>query len=207
MNKQLNQEIKKQLGFLDPMKVFNQWLKKAVAFSLPDQKNSWSMTVSSSYKNKVSSRIVLLKKFEEDKLIFYSNYLSDKGREFQLNPQTAVNFYWPQLKKQVRITGRITKTSPLQSDKYWKSRDRNSQISQWLSRQSKELTSRKELLNLKKQTEKKFKNRAIPRPKHWGGYQIKIKTIEFWLDGPYRLHDRFLFKKTGKVWKAKRLFP
>ena len=201
----LSLEIKKQLGFLDPLKVLDDWLKQALKIKV--YSHSWPMVLSTANKQKVNSRVVLLKEVKKGKLIFYTNYLSYKGQEIKNNPQTAFNFYWPQLKKQIRGQGVLKKVSRQKSVLYWKTRSRDSQISQWLSQQSKPITDKKALMALKKQTENKFKNKQIPCPKHWGGYELTIQSIEFWIDGKHRLHDRFLFKKIARRWKVVRLFP
>lgn len=209
-------EIKKQLGFLDPLKILNSWLKLALKVSSVRKDNAWFMVLSSSYKNEVSSRVVLLKELnQKGEAVFYSNYLSRKGQQIAKNSKAALNFYWPELNKQVRLEGSLLKTSRQKSLQYWKSRSRQSQISQWLSKQSQKIFSKKELLDLKEKAEQRFKNKAIPCPAHWGGYRLKIKKIEFWIEGKDRLHDRFLFEKTGKKskeksradWKIQRLFP
>ena len=203
--KTLELEIKKQLGFLDPLKVLDHWLKQALKIKV--YKKSWPLLLSTADKSKANSRVVLLKELRQGKLIFYTNYLSQKGREIKSNPQCAFNFYWPELNKQIRGQGFLKKTGRRQSVLYWKTRSRGSQISQWLSQQSNSVSNKQLLEILRKQTERRFKNKAVPCPKHWGGYELIIQTIEFWIEGKYRLHDRFLFKKIGKKWKAERLFP
>ena len=203
--KSLDLEIKKQLGFLDPLKVLDHWLKQALKIKV--YKKSWPLILSTADKKKVNSRVVLLKELRGESLIFYTNYLSQKGREIKNNPYSAFNFYWPELKKQIRGQGFLKKTSRRQSILYWKTRSRGSQISQWLSQQSNSVSNKKLLESLRNQTDWRFKNKAVPCPKHWGGYELKIETIEFWIEGKHRLHDRFFFKKTGKKWKAERLFP
>ena len=201
----INSEIKKQLGFLNPLKILEQWLKQALKIKVYGK--SWPMVLSTRDKTKVNSRVVLLKELSKGNLIFYTNYLSQKGKEIKNNPHVAFNFYWPQLKKQIRGQGSLKKISRRKSVLYWKSRSRSSQISQWLSQQSKPVENKQDLKNLRKQTEERFKNKAIPCPKHWGGYELKIQRIEFWIDEKHRLHDRFLFEREGKSWKTKRLFP
>lgn len=207
----LEEEIKGQLGSLNPLDIFESWLGLALKTSSGTKDKAWFMVLSSYYKNQVSSRVVLMKELKrrggEAELIFYSNYLSLKGRQFSKNPSCALNFYWPELNKQVRIEGPILKATRQKSLQYWRSRSRASQISQWLSNQSQKASSKKELLSLKLEAELKFKNKPIPCPSHWGGYRATIKKIEFWLEGKDRLHDRFLFEKKGNFWKAQRLFP
>ena len=204
MNK-ADTEIKTKLGSRNPLVVLDQWLKKAL--KIPHLKEPWAMVLSTSYKRKVSSRIVLLKQVRQGELFFYTNYLSSKGKDMENNPLTAVNFYWPQLDRQIRIEGQVKKISRKKSILYWKTRSHTSQISQWISKQSQKAVSRKQLENLKQTAKKKFHNKEIPCPKHWGGYALRIKTIEFWIKQDHRLHDRFLFEKTARSWKKQRLFP
>jgi len=206
--KVVRKEVKGQLGSLSPLKILDNWLKLALKLSSVRKDNTWFMVLSSCYNNKVSSRVVLLKELSpRNEVIFYSNYLSDKAKQIDKNPFVALNLYWPELNKQVRIEGKLYKTSRQKSIQYWKSRSRQSQVSQWLSKQSSHLSSQKELLKLQQQTEERFKNKPIPCPAHWGGYRLKIKKIEFWLNGKNRLHDRFLFEKNKNSWDLKRLFP
>ena len=207
MKTALDLEIQQQLGFLNPLSVLDQWLKQARVYQHPSYRGSWPMVLSTAYKDKISSRVVLLKEHKKGYLIFYSNYLSEKGKQIDKNPWVAVNFYWKEMAKQIRIEGLLKKISRHQSLSYWKGRSRESQISQWVSKQSQVLESKKKLIELKKQAEKRFFNQEIPCPKPWGGYKIKIQQIEFWLEGKHRLHDRFLFKKQPHKWNAQRLFP
>ena len=200
-----NKEIEKQLGSIDPLKILHQWLNQALKIKV--YSHSWPMLLSTSDKKSVNSRVVLLKEFNKGRLIFYSNYLSQKGKEIESNPQVAFNFYWPQLKKQVRGQGKLKKTSRKKSILYWNTRDPSSQISQWISQQSQVVEDRKKLLSLKRQAEKKFEGKKIPCPKHWGGYELKIQNLEFWIEARHRLHDRFLFEKNRRSWKLKRLYP
>ena len=204
----INKEVKKELGSLDPLKILDAWLQLALKIPSVKKDNTWFMVLSTCYKNQVSSRVVLLKELSsQGELIFYSNYLSFKAEQITKNPFVALNFYWPELNKQVRVEGVLSKTSRQKSIQYWRSRSRQSQISQWLSKQSQKVASKTELLELKQKTELKFKNKTVPCPSHWGGYRLKIKKIEFWMDGKNRLHDRFLFEKKEKSWKIQRLFP
>ena len=197
-------EIKKNLGAEKPLFILKQWLHKAKSSNF---KEPWAMVLSTSSKGRVNSRVVLLKKIYRSELVFYTNYLSPKGKEIADNPFISVSFYWPQLDKQIRIQGEAKKTSRKQSILYWKTRSRESQISQWISCQSQPVQSRKKLENLKSKAEKQFQGKKIPCPKHWGGYAIDIQKIEFWINQKHRLHDRFLFEKKGDTWEKKRLFP
>lgn len=190
---------------MDPFVVLDLWLKRAL--KIPNVKEPWAMVLSTSYRGEISSRVLLLKQYYPGKLLFYTNYLSKKGRDIEEHSRASANFYWPSLGRQIRIEGRIKKTSRRQSLSYWKTRDRLSQISQWISSQSQPLSSRKKLEQLKQSAEKKFYKKEVPCPLHWGGYILFVQKIEFWRERPHRLHDRFLFKKTGRNWKKQRLFP
>ncbi len=203
MNK-LDLEIKKFLGSTDPLIILQKWLKEAQKINT---KEPWAMVLSTSHKKKTSSRVVLLKELHQGKILFYTNYFSSKGREMDKNPLVAANFYWPQLDRQIRIEGETQKTSRKKSVQYWKTRCRDSQISQWISRQSQGVSSRREMEELKKSAEQKFYDKKIPCPKHWGGYALCIKRIEFWKNRTHRLHDRFLFEKNTEGWTKQRLFP
>lgn len=198
-------EIKIKLGSLRPLLVLSRWLKEAKHSSRLQE--PWAMVLSTSFKGRVNSRVVLLKQMQRSELVFYTNYLSIKGKEISANPLAALNFYWPQMNRQIRIQGKVKKTSRQKSILYWKTRSRESQISQWLSCQSQTARSRKEMENLREKAEKQFHGQKVPCPKHWGGYALNIQKIEFWINQKHRLHDRFLFEKDGKRWKKKRLFP
>ena len=201
----LEADILSVLNSSKPLEVLKDWLDQAKKES--GLKEPWAMSLATSLKAIPSVRTVLLKKLDGEKLLFFSNYLSQKGEELERNPQAAVGFHWDSLGKQIRIQGLIKKTSRRESVDYWNQRNRNSQLSQWISRQSQPVSDRKSLENLKVLAEQKFHKIAIPCPKHWGGYLLCMKTIEFWQHRPYRLHDRFLFKKTGSRWICQRLFP
>ena len=192
------------LGSKDPIKNLKIWLKDSQKARL---KEPWAMHVSSKNHRRILSRIVLLKKIKNDKLIFFTNYNSRKAKDFEKHPQTCAVFYWDKLERQIIIQGQIKKTSRQETLKYWKTRERGSQISQWISRQSQEVLDRNTLKSLQKQAEKLFKNKPVPCPKGWGGFEISIKEIEFWQGRAHRLHDRFLFQKKSSGWKVSRLFP
>ena len=203
--KAMDLEIKKSLGSVHPFVVLDKWLKEAL--KIKGLKEPWAMVLSTSCKGKVSSRVVLLKRVYQGRLIFYTNYLSKKGRDMEDNPWAALNFYWPQLGKQIRIEGLVKKISRRKSVLYWKTRSRSSRLSQWISQQSQKVLGRKQLEDLKKSAEKTFLNKDIPCPKYWGGYALDIKKLEFWKNRDHRLHDRFLFEKQAGAWKKQRLFP
>lgn len=201
-----HKDIIKTLGSKSPWVVLKKWLKQAQ--KSPKVKEPWAMCLSTvDSQNKSSSRIVLLKKIDKDKIIFFTNYQSPKGKDLNKNSSASVVFFWPQLERQIRIAGKVKKTSRKESVAYWKTRPKQSQISQWISKQSQEVADKKTLEQLQKQALEKFKNKPCPCPTHWGGYSLTIHKIEFWKGHAYRLHDRFLFTKTNLGWKVKRLFP
>ena len=148
-------EIKTTLGSLDPLIVLKKWLKGAL--KLKTLKDPWAMVLSTAYRGKISSRVVLLKRIRREELFFYTNYLSLKGQCLRKNPRAAVNFYWSQSGQQFCIEGDVKKISRKQSLLYWKTRNRESQLSQWVSKQSQEVSSRKEMQDLKNTAKKIFK--------------------------------------------------
>lgn len=154
-----------------------------------------------------SCRIVLLKEVDERGLVFFSNYDSRKGREIAANPAVALNFFWSKVLRQVRVEGRVHVLSPAESDAYFSTRPRASQLAAWASEQSQKIESRKVLTDRLAELEKNFLGKAVPRPQGWGGYRVEAKTWEFWQAGSARLHDRFLYQKEGESWKIQRLSP
>ncbi len=205
MNK-VNADILQYLGSKSPLVILKKWLQESQ--KIPHLKEPWAMCLSTvNSKKKSRSRIVLLKKLEKNQLIFFTNYLSPKGEDLKSNPFASVVFFWPQLGKQIRISGHVKKTTRKKSIFYWKQRTRGSQLSQYISQQSESVKNRKILEQLKKSAEEKFRTKIIPCPQQWGGYQLTIQEIEFWKNREHRLHDRFLFKKNSKGWSYQRLFP
>ena len=136
-----------------------------------------------------------------------TNSNSSKGKEIESNTNIAACFYWKSIEKQVRIRGKVRKISAKDSDEYFSSRDRNSRIGAWASLQSKALKNRSELEKRFNSISKKYKNKEIPRPSHWGGFLIKPVEIEFWHNKPYRLHERALFKLKKGKWVKSFLYP
>lgn len=155
-----------------------------------------------------SSRIVLLKDFSEEGFTFFTNYHSRKSRELEENPRAALCFYWPEINQQIRIEGTISKIHPRDSDSYFNSRPRLSQVGAWASDQSQPLRSREELLSRVADLEKKYEDQPVPRPSFWGGYLLHPTRMEFWVNGEFRLHDRFLYQFDGAGrWYMRRLNP
>ena len=167
----------------------------------------WSMVLSTALGGEVFSRVVLLKKVEQGNLFFYSNYQSQKALQLSENPQAAVNFYWDQLGRQVCIRGYVQKAPRKDSENYWRSRPRASQLSQLLSQQSLPIPKGVSLKQLHQEFESKFHNQEIPCPKNWGGYQLKPYTMEFWLNGQHRLHQRWSYQRNQNHWDLTYLYP
>jgi len=190
----------------DPINQFEQWFNEALTAKLHEPNAMTLATATTS--GKPSARVVLLKGFNPAGFIFYTNYLSRKGKEITKNPQGALTFYWAELERQVRIEGTIEKLTKEASEKYFHSRPKGSQIGAVVSPQSQEIDSRDVLETKWNQLEVEFEGKDVPKPSFWGGYILNPQLVEFWQGRPSRLHDRILFKKTDKkTWKKVRLAP
>ena len=191
---------------VDPILLFKDWLSQAEKKEIRDPNAMQLATVA---KNGMPSvRTVLLKDIINGDFIFYTNYESRKSNEINETAKGAICFYWKSLNRQIRLTGSIKKVSKKVSDEYYNSRSRGSRIGAWASQQSRELESREILMNKVKLFESKY-NDDIPRPNFWGGFALKPVEFEFWQDGDFRLHDRFILKPTTvkNEWIAKRYYP
>ena len=189
----------------NPYILFNKWFDSASKKEISDPNAISLSTVNS--KGQPNVRIVLMKSFNEDGLTFFTNSNSSKGMEIESNVNIAACFYWKSIERQVRIRGKVRKISGIESDAYFSSRDRKSQIGAWASLQSQPLKNRKELEKRFNLISKKYKNMDIPRPAHWGGFIIKPVEIEFWHNKAYRLHERVLFKLNKGKWVKSFLYP
>lgn len=190
----------------DPMKQFQIWFQAAVSAQLPEPNAMILSTVSP--QGEPSSRTVLLKEADACGFVFFTNYLSRKGRDIAQNPQVSLLFYWPELERQVRILGRAEQLPASESDQYFASRPRGSQLGAWASAQSETLISREVLENKLKDLEQQWSDQEIPRPAHWGGYRVLPHELEFWQGRPNRLHDRLVYQRQqGGDWQIFRRFP
>ena len=192
---------------MDPLELFADWYEEAKQNELNDPN---AMSLATVDINGIPSvRIVLLKGFNVDGFVFYTNLQSRKANEFKNNPNVAVCFHWKSLQRQVRIEGQVSKVSDKEADEYFKSRARLSRLGAWASKQSEILESRDHLLARLKTFEEKYDGETIPRPSHWSGNRIAAKKIEFWEDGKFRLHDRFIFERQSidGPWTKARLYP
>ena len=154
-----------------------------------------------------SVRMVLVRDMDERGFVFFTNFRSRKGRDLDANPVAALCFYWPWIDEQVRVEGRVSRLAAGESDAYFASRPRGSQIGAWASRQSEPLSSREELEARWRETKERFEGQVVPRPAEWGGYRLVPDRIEFWKAGAFRLHDRMLYSRTGDTWTTVALYP
>jgi pyridoxamine 5'-phosphate oxidase len=189
----------------DPIQQFRIWIDEAIDSEVPEVNAMCLSTMGlDGYPN---GRIVLLKEVDEG-FVFFTNYASEKGREIAAIPRGSLTFFWPELERQVRITGDLTKVSSAESDAYFLSRPTASQIGAWASPQSTILGSREELSSRQKAFEEKFKVEELTRPSHWGGYRLLPFRLEFWQGRPSRLHDRISYQKNpDESWTINRLAP
>ena len=188
----------------DPFKQFSHWLREAAGRRAPLAE---TMTLATSTKSgRPSARTLLLRTFDNSGFVFYTNYSGRKGKELAENPQAALVFYWPQLGRQIRIEGRVAKVSPRESDNYFSSRPRDSQLSAWASQQSRVVPDRKFLEKQVKRFSEKYPGR-VPRPPNWGGYRLQPSIFEFWKERPGRLHDRLRYRRSKGRWIVERLAP
>jgi len=189
----------------DPLVLFDQWFGDAArsGLLLPE-----AMTLSTATsEGRPSGRLVLLKSVDPDGFVFFTNYESRKAHDLDSNPYAALTFHWPVLQRQVRVEGRVERTSDSESDTYFSTRDRGSQLGAWASEQSSELANRSGLEQQMAMRREEFTEGVIPRPPFWGGYRLSPDRIEFWQGRLSRLHDRIEFRRDGEFWSKRRLSP
>ena len=190
---------------VNPILQFEKWFKEAVDAKVNEPN---AMTVATaSPEGRPSARILLLRNFYENGFVFYTNYTSRKGGEILKNPYASLLFFWPELERQVRIEGKLTKQSAEESDKYFKTRPRTSKLGAWTSEQSRVVASRTALDEEYKKLSEKYPGEDVPRPIYWGGYILEPANIEFWQGRPSRMHDRLLYTKEKDNGKIERLAP
>lgn len=187
----------------NPFTFFEKWYKEA--FEVQKQANAMVLSTVDS-EGRPSSRILYLKELSKDGFVFFTNYNSHKGKDMASNPNVSCLFFWEDLERQVRIEGTVEKVSEKESDDYFNSRPRSSQLGAWASLQSEVLASRKQLENRLHEFNLKF-TKQVPRPEHWGGYVIKARKMEFWQGRASRLHDRIVYEQENGKWRNYRINP
>ncbi|MDN5204910.1 pyridoxamine 5'-phosphate oxidase [Fulvivirgaceae bacterium BMA10] len=190
----------------DPISQFNKWFEEAQSAQITEPTAMTLCTVSKECKP--SSRIVLLKGVVNNTFVFFTNYESQKGKELQQNPYASLCFFWPELERQIRIDGLVEKTDKSASDDYFQTRPKGSQIGAWASPQSSIIENRTVLEEKVEALSNQYDNKEVPRPNHWGGYQLYPELVEFWQGRASRLHDRIQYKKSSdNQWLINRLAP
>lgn len=198
--------ISRETVAADPYEQFRQWWAQAQEESGMLEPTGMCLSTANA-EGRPSSRIVLLKHWDRRGFVFYTNYTSRKSRELHDNPFAALLFWWDRLRRQVRVEGRVERVPERESDAYFASRPRGSQLGAWASQQSRPLDSRETLSRRVDELDKEFGNGPIPRPPHWGGFRLVPDYLEFWDDGAHRLHDRIIYEKQGQNWHTDRLYP
>ncbi len=188
----------------NPFVQFESWIEQATqaGLTLPN-----AMSLATADSDEIGIRTVLLKSFNEQGFVFFTNYNSKKSKQITGNPKAALLFPWLDLERQVKISGVVEKIPTLDSIKYFSSRPKDSQLGAWASNQSSQLSSRQMLLSQFESMKEKFNKGEVPLPDFWGGYRVVPHTIEFWQGRENRLHDRFIYRKEGDAWGVERLAP
>ena len=191
----------------NPFELFDGWLQ-AASETEPNDANAMTVATADA-DGRPSARILLLKGFDEQGFVFYSNMESQKGREIEVNPFVALCFHWKSVRRQVRVTGPVARVTDEEADAYFNSRPRGSRVGAWASQQSRPLADRPALMAAVENADSKYSGESVPRPPYWSGWRLTPLAIEFWQDGEFRLHDRFRFSRASEseAWTVNRLYP
>lgn len=191
----------------DPLVMFAEWYAAATERE-PNDPNA--MTLATLGEDGFpSARVMLLKGYDQNGFVFYTNKQSHKGAQLLKHPKAALCWHWKTLRRQIRVEGDVVETGAAESDAYFATRPRGSQIGAWASRQSQILAGRDDLETRVKELEQLYENQPVPRPPHWGGFRVIPRVIEFWHDRQFRLHDRIVYQRdgAGATWRYERLYP
>lgn len=190
----------------DPVTQFGVWFQQAVAAEVPEA-NAMTLATATP-EGRPSARIVLLKGYDDRGFTFHTNYDSRKGAEIEANPYVALVFFWPALERQVRIEGRVERTSEAESDDYFQSRPAGARLGAWASKQSVVIPDRKAMEARLRELEEEYSDGNIPRPSHWGGFRVEPEAVEFWQGRASRLHDRLRYVRSSQGgWTIQRVAP
>ena len=192
----------------DPIALFAQWFQEAIRTNRgPEYLPEVVALATASADAEPSVRMVLLKGFDAEGCLFFTNYRSRKARDLSANPRASMVLYWPWLHRQVRLSGHVVLASSAESDAYFATRPRPSRLGAWASAQSEPLDDEQTLQRRMAEFDARFADRDVPRPQQWGGYRLVPEEMEFWQGRPDRLHDRWLFRRAAAGWQVRRLAP
>lgn len=189
----------------DPLRQFTAWFQPRAASGVPE---AHAMTLATATRDgRAFARTVLLKEATERGFVFFTNYGSPKARQLMENPWATLVFYWPEVHRQVVVSGRVSQVTDAESDAYFRTRPRGSQLGAWASAQSEPIESRERLEHRVAELDAQYAGRDVPRPPFWGGFRLAPETFEFWQGRTNRLHDRFRYSRDGERWAVERLAP